>query len=282
MIPYLPKKTLVNFGKFEIFGKTYSIRIATYAFTSMLAFLSVLYIAVRKLQKQKEDVRNFIYFFITVFAFGMIFARLYFVLFVAQPRNLGSFARLVFTIGGSGIRSGGLIVGMIIGAYVFYRFRKVNIWRYLDAICIGLGLGIFIARFGCYNAGCCYGKETGSVLAIYLKGDFRHPTQLYSMINGLVLYVATYFVDRYKKFDGFVALVFAMMYSATRFTIEFLRHYNNYYLGLTSTQILLVAVFFCSLGIIFYRTRKLREGEWEKDKKREKTAGKKKTRRMPR
>lgn len=129
-----------------------------------------------------------------------------------------------------------------IGAYVFaiaswfayLKIRHLEGWRYFDISAAMAPVAIFFVRIGCLCAGCCYGKPTDFFFHLVFKnpasaagahhlGVPLHATQIYFMINAVVMAVLLYFVYRYKKFHGQVAAVFLMYYGVTRFLIEFLR-----------------------------------------------------------
>jgi phosphatidylglycerol:prolipoprotein diacylglycerol transferase len=129
-----------------------------------------------------------------------------------------------------------------IGAYVFtivswvfyLKVKRLEGWRYFDIAAVMVPVAIFFVRIGCLCAGCCYGKPTNFFIHLIFKnpasaagshhlGVPLHATQLYFMINALVMGVLLYIVYRYKKFHGQVLAVFLMYYGISRFFIEFLR-----------------------------------------------------------
>src|SRR5512140_3892683 len=104
--------------------------------------------------------------------------------FSANPRELLTLAR------SGGVFYGGLILAVAVA--LFY-IRKVGLplWTTCDVFAPGIALGHVVGRFGCFFAGCCWGKPTNVPWAITFTNPFAaanvgtplnvplHPTQLY-------------------------------------------------------------------------------------------------------
>ncbi|MGB6369935.1 MAG: prolipoprotein diacylglyceryl transferase family protein, partial [Atribacterota bacterium] len=77
------------------------------------------------------------------------------------------------------------------------------------------------------------------------------PTQIYSSLyDGFLIFFILLWMKKYKKYDGFLFLSFLILYSVSRFTIEFFRFYENNYKVfnlLTITQTILLGVVLASL-----------------------------------
>lgn len=83
-----------------------------------------------------------------------------------------------------------------------------------------------------------------------------HPTQLYSSLNGLVIFflLASYYPLRRR--DGEVVALFAMVYATTRFLIEYLRFDElPFWDGLTISQNISVIMFVVGLATYLYVRR---------------------------
>src|SRR6516225_11583380 len=104
--------------------------------------------------------------------------------FAADPRELLTLAR------SGGVFYGGLILAV---AVALWYIRKIGLplWTTCDVFAPGIALGHVIGRFGCFFAGCCFGKPTTVPWAITFTDPFAaanvgtplnvplHPTQLY-------------------------------------------------------------------------------------------------------
>ena len=73
--------------------------------------------------------------------------------FTANPRELLTLAR------SGGVFYGGLILA--VGVALWY-IRRIGLplWTTCDVFAPGIALGHVVGRFGCFFAGCCYGKPT--------------------------------------------------------------------------------------------------------------------------
>ncbi|HEU4596217.1 MAG TPA: prolipoprotein diacylglyceryl transferase [Pyrinomonadaceae bacterium] len=150
-----------------------------------------------------------------------------------------------------GVFYGGFLGGLAAAVFLLWRFR-MPFWKTSDAFAPALALGQSIGRLGCFAAGCCWGKEcawpwgvqfterghevTGVPIVNAAGGPLHlHPTQLYESAAALLIFAFLVWLHRRKRFDGQVLLAYAVLYGATRFTIEFFRDDpRGDILGLTS------------------------------------------------
>ena len=210
-------------------------------------------------------------------------ARLVYVL-VNYPRFLDDPFQIVNFYQDGVFRTAGLVlnggvVACVIVMFFYAKWQSMPILRVYDALAPSLGLGIFLTRIGCFLEGCCYGLPTSMPWGVVFPADSKvgqyqrhvsneietiHPTQLYSSLYGLLIFLVLLWLDKkYKRFDGFTALVLFMLYPAARFTVEFFRRYydeTGVYLGLTHNQYLSLSLFAASLaGMVVLWRRQLRK-----------------------
>jgi phosphatidylglycerol:prolipoprotein diacylglycerol transferase len=136
------------------------------------------------------------------------------------------------------LRSGGVFYGGLLGAvlagYFLMKRYKLPWWKTADACAPGVAVANFFGRQGCFAAGCCWGKPTTlpwgvkfSELGHQITGvptDVHlHPTQLYESFAMLLVFLFLLWLHKRKRFDGQVILAYALLYSAIRFAIEFVR-----------------------------------------------------------
>ena len=132
---------------------------------------------------------------------------------------------------------GGLILGVGVGV-LHLRRHDIPLLRSADAAAPALMLGIAVGRIGCLSAGCCYGRPidwgTGiewpwgivflqGVPPDVLRGIPLHPTQVYSSLAGLFLFVGLRWLRGRQSFDGQVFGVFLVSYAVMRSLVEFVR-----------------------------------------------------------
>lgn len=116
----------------------------------------------------------------------------------------------------------------------YTRKYKLPFWKLIDAGAPALALGHFFGRIGCFLAGCCWGKPTGSdwfgvrfdnsfVDHGNYAGVLLHPTQLYEAVSLLFICLGLIWVYHHKKFDGQVVLTYFIVYPIVRSVIEVFR-----------------------------------------------------------
>jgi phosphatidylglycerol:prolipoprotein diacylglycerol transferase len=161
----------------------------------------------------------------------------------------------------------GAILGIITIAPLYLRKINIPILPTCDLVAIYAPLLQAIARLGCFTAGCCYGTPTHSFLSVIYTntesfapyGIVIHPTQLYSSVFLLSIFLFIYFVGQklFKKPGQLFSLYLALV-SAERFVVDFWRAdrimINNF---LSFHQLTALAIIACSmiLGMFFTRER---------------------------
>lgn len=138
------------------------------------------------------------------------------------------------TLQAGGVFSGGLIGALGVGAW-YMRSHRMPPLRTVDAFAPGLAFGHVLGRFGCFSAGCCYGKETNHWWGVTFTNPLANlvsqtplnvrlePTQLIEAAAEFFNFVLLMWLLKRKKFDGQVFATFIMLYGVERFFIEFLR-----------------------------------------------------------
>lgn len=165
----------------------------------------------------------------------------------------------IFRIWDGGLAQyGGVTAGTIVGLLFFAR-RRVNAWEGADIVAPSLALGIAIGRVGCFLNGCCHGVvcdlpwavtfPPGSHAQYAFPGQAVHPTQLYAVLAGVVIFAILLVADRRRPFRGFLFWLFVMLLAAYRLAIDPLRHYEaaSYIvrtetLSLTGNQLMSIAL----------------------------------------
>ncbi len=160
--------------------------------------------------------------------------------------------------------------GLIFGAAVFFtaaRLRKIRALKAADLFAPALALGHAFGGVGCFLAGCCYGRPTSCALGVtftnpasevnplYL-GVPLHPVQLYEAAGNLAIFLILHkALGRSLKGRlpaGAVTALYAVLYCAQRFLIEFLRGDDRGALrfGLSPAQLISAAVFIAGAAIL--------------------------------
>jgi phosphatidylglycerol:prolipoprotein diacylglycerol transferase len=168
---------------------------------------------------ERTGVRFFVGF-IALIGIGLAGTRFMYVL--SDVSYYAAHWREVFSLDGT-IIPGALLFGFpaVIGLAFFLRMPY---WKLADLIVPGLALGQAIGRVGCLAYGCCYG------LPIHLPhfGEgltWSYPTQTMHAVANLSIMGVLLALDRpkTKPFDGFLTLVYALLFSTQRYLIDLLR-----------------------------------------------------------
>lgn len=188
--------------------------------------------------------------FLAILISGIIGARLLYVILNIKDYASNPVEIIMVTRGGL-VFYGGAMSALIIS--VFYIKRAgLKFFDVADLIAPYIALGHSIGRIGCLLNGCCYGKPAaGAAGVIFRDGIVRTPTQIYSSLYLLFLYIVLRVCFKYRRFQGQVFFFYLILYSIGRVFIEHLRGDNPVFaFGLTFSQILSVAVF--GIGFLGY------------------------------
>lgn len=154
-------------------------------------------------------------------------------------------------VGIRGMSYHGAVVGFIIATLCFAKKYKQNLMLYLDLCAISVPLGYFFGRVGNFLNQELIGRITNiqsTPWAIFVDGIARHPSQLYeAILEGLVLFILLLLYKKYKKFDGELIAIYAVLYTIARFACEYFRepdaNIGFVAFGLSMGQILSIIMF---------------------------------------
>lgn len=213
---------------------------------------------------------------------AIVGARTYFVL-----TSLDSFHSFydAIAIWEGGIAIYGAIIGGFIAIVIVSCFKKVKLWKMLDATAPGVLLGQIIGRWGNFFNAEAYGdisklqlfgwtietpsfaesfpmrmlisKVSPDILGGSLNGVvIAHPTFLYESVWNLIGFILINIVYKKKKFDGEILLLYLGWYGFGRFFIEGFRTDSLYIGNIRISQLVgLVCAIVCSCLLIYMRKR---------------------------
>jgi phosphatidylglycerol:prolipoprotein diacylglycerol transferase len=150
-------------------------------------------------------------------------------------------------------------------------FPGLPFWTTADAFSLGVPLGLFFARIGCYLKGCCWGTPIReghpfygiSVKLVHNSLLVLHPVQLYSAAAALAIFCILLFVRRRQKHPGLLAGLFLLLYASARFFLEFFRGDTQRlpFLGhFTIYQGICTLLFLIGISLLFLLLRKPPQG----------------------
>jgi phosphatidylglycerol:prolipoprotein diacylglycerol transferase len=182
---------------------------------------------------------------------GLIGGRLLFVII-----NWGYYLRYplrVFAFYEGGMAIQGALVTAVVSGVLVSRIKKIPFWKVADLIAPYAALGQSMGRIGCFLNGCCYGRiiESGIGVTFPKEAVMRVPTQIYSSLGLLAIFVILMALREKRPFDGYVFAMYLILYSVFRFFIDFLRGDNLVFVfGMRLSQVLSAGLFLC--GIVIY------------------------------
>ncbi len=198
---------------------------------------------------------------------GIVFARLLHVidLWDYYMQNPGQI------IGGGGLTAYGAILGAALGIWVYSKFSKLQFGYFADLVAPAVIVGqAVIGRIGCTINGCCYGIEAPTWLpwsVVYTHPDSLyilsneplgvaiHPTQVYEIIFGLIVFgILLKLRGRFKP-DGSLFLIYLSLYSLWRLATDFLRVGTPFLFGLHQAQVIGIIVLAITIPLLAYKTR---------------------------
>lgn len=166
--------------------------------------------------------------------FGLIFARLYYVIL-----DLPYFLRHPFdipAIWNGGIAIQGAILGGVIGGYLYTKKHKLNFLRFADLFSFGLITGQIIGRWGNFFNSEAFGLPTSLPWKLYIPYALRpieyrnfeyfHPTFLYESLLNIIVLICLYIILKKQgteRKNGIIFFLYMIFYSIVRLLVETIR-----------------------------------------------------------
>lgn len=126
----------------------------------------------------------------------------------------------------------GTIIAISVTMFAFLHYKKISILDYSDRIALYAPLVQSFGRLGCFFTGCCYGQEAQGWWAVTYDHVNHmaplyiplHPTQLYSSIILMIIFLLLYFFIQHRvKKSGILLCSYLILSSIERFSVDFLR-----------------------------------------------------------
>jgi phosphatidylglycerol:prolipoprotein diacylglycerol transferase len=246
--------TIPIFGGVKVFG---------YGVMLVLAFLSSTWVAYQRARRERLDPEVIADMSFWLFLFGLVGARLFycFEYWGGEIKNVWD----VLQYWKGGVVYYGGIIGGVAAFFVYRWLRPFPLRPYMDVIAPAIAMGTLFGRLGCFLNGCCFGDRCNLPWAVsfprnsppwtqqYSAGLIGpdaagslpvHPTQLYSAIDALVIFLLLSAFFPLRRRDGEVIGLLMLVYPVTRFAIEYLRNDEGVFVaGMTISQTISVGLF---------------------------------------
>lgn len=213
---------------------------------------------------------------ITTVILGFLGAKLLFILtewkdFIKDPVNF---------VAGSGFVVFGGIIGGALTIWGYCKWKKMDFWDYVDLMIPSVALAQGFGRIGCFLAGCCYGKETDSILGItFTNSHFApnnvklFPSQLVMSAGDFLIAAILIFYAKKNRAKGKTSALYLMIYSVGRFLVEFTRNDDRGFVGALSTSQFIGIFMFLFGAVLFFAVIPAREKKAVQAVAKEETSG---------
>ena len=257
--------------QFEVFG----LPITIYSFGTfiVLAFLvSAYYVrrrCVRELELDRERVFNLCFGLLFL---GLVGARLLYAFIHHGEFSQEPLSFLKIWNGGL-VFYGGLLACVAWLMWYLPRHPEMKGWAFLDVLCLGLCLAIFVGRWASFLSGENYGEPAeglpwavrfpavdGSAVPSSLRNIDLHPTQIYHSLHGLLMFVILWAYLRKKPWSGRATGLFLALYALGAAVIEIWRA-DDEARGMviedlvSVSQMISIPLFFAGIAIFLIRRR---------------------------
>lgn len=201
-------------------------------------------------------------FSITVAIAGLIGARLWDVLFFDWHYYGNHLLEIPFVWQGGMAIQGGVVFGTLAG-YWYLRKHKIDFWAFADIFAPALILAQSVGRMANLFNGDAFGHPTGGNFGIlYPESTLAYrtygnqplwPAEIWEGQIDILIFVILLLFSSFKHAKGQVFVLYAILYSAARFCLEFLRgDYVNLTMGLKSAQMTSLIVMIVGICLFIY------------------------------
>lgn len=230
---------------------------------------------------------------------GIVGARLFYA--IQYWRFFAEHPREILAVWKGGLVWYGGVAGAVVAVLCYLRRRRQPVLPVFDAVSPASIVGLAFGRIGCFLNGCCFGRPTDlpwgvsfpryggaegfhTALARQFSPPFAyqverlgldprldaslpvHPTQLYSVVAALVVFLLlTAYYPRRRR-PGEVFWLMLVLYGSARFLIEFARTNDAVLLGLTLPQVMSVVLVPAGLALLI-RSRRGADAPAERDRR---------------
>ena len=258
---------------FEIFGK----EIYWYGVIIMLGMVAAfIHTLIRGKQEgvKSDDILDIGIFTVV---FGVIGARLYYVLTTLDSGHYKTFIDVIAVWDGGLAIYGGIIAGCT-ALVLTSVYKKINPLKVMDMAGPGVMIAQAIGRWGNFMNGEAFGYEVPESSFLYPfrmgllseytnTGDvmhYYHPTFLYESLWNILGFVIITFIYRKKKFNGQMALTYFAWYGFGRMFIEGLRTDSLYVGPFRISQVIGAVCFVAGAALIVTGLILVHKGKLEK------------------
>lgn len=244
---------------FTLFGRS----IYWYGILISLAVLLGIILAYREAKRKGWNPDHILDFALLAIPLAIVCARIYYVIFEWPRYADNPISALYVWEGGIAIYGG--VIGGLLAALIFTKWRKVSFWQLCDIAAPSLVLGQCIGRWGNYFNQEAFGYQVASSsqqwfpFAVYIEstGTWHYATFFYESLACALIFVFLLIYRRKSKTDGNVFLWYLLLYGIERAFVEGLRTDSLYIGGVVRvSQLLSVVLVIFAAVMLIVRKRK--------------------------
>ena len=221
-----------------------------YSLSYIFGFLYFFWFSTKHQDYFELDKKKIDYLFYLCF-FGLILGgRLGYIIFYNFSYYLSE-PISILKIWEGGMSFHGALIGIVIALLIFIKKTKSHFFLITDLMSLTAPLGIFFGRIANFFNSELQGRETKFFISVKYPNEefYRHISQIYEgMFEGLIpLVILTLIFFLKKTVRGLMTGLFLIIYSVSRFSIEFIRDPDTQvgfvFSNITLGQILTIPIF---------------------------------------
>ena len=235
-----------------------NITLYTYGLFVATGFLTALWLSQKEARRLGENPAHIVDLGFYMLIAAIIGARVFFL--AVNPAVIFESPFAVFQIWKGGLVFYGGFIGALLTAIVFVHKKKIAFLRVADIFSPGISAGHAIGRIGCFFAGCCYGKACDLPWAVVFKDPLSlaplgvplHPTQLYSSVSNLGVFIFLWIFRKRTNFQGQLFWTYVLLYGLVRTVLELFRGDPRGFIigGLSASQGIGIALAVMAAGML--------------------------------
>ncbi len=240
---------------FTLFG----LDIRWYGILIGFGFILAILLCYKRAPKHGIESEHILDFAVWMIPCSIIGARVYYLIFEWEFYS-GDFKKMLDIRSGGLAIHGGLIAGIIVAIFICKHY-KINFIELADVVFPTVALAQSIGRWGNFFNSEAHGGPTDLPWAIYVNGEYVHPTFLYESLWCFALFIFLIWLDTHRSFPGQLACLYGMLYSLERGLVEQLRTDSLMIGPFKQAQVLSFCVFvFCLIMYIILMKKEKRKG----------------------
>ncbi len=243
------------------------IKIYWYSILVFLGIVAACFLIYKESKKQKLKKDDLIDLLFYGLIFGIIGARIYYVLFnisyyLSNPVE-------IFAVWNGGLAIHGGLIGGLITTIVFCKKRKINLTKMVDILVVGIIIAQAIGRWGNFFNGEAFGPATtlaylesmhipGFIIdGMLIDGVYHIPTFLYESTWCLLGFISMLILRSFKRLPlGALTSFYLIWYGIARFFIEGLRTDSLMLFSIKIAQLVSIIFIIAGIIILIYNIKK--------------------------